>query len=366
MSPERGSEGQARAPRRAGGAGSGARASGHRPRTGDRVGGRPRHRDPRHPTGARCARRTGLVDRGRAGGTGRARAPRLWRRSVVVSVQGARHRLCRRTSRPRGRSRRRTGGCAARRSRRSTGRSSTHRCGAGTVATYFWLGGMASGSAFVALACDAAGDHRSAAIARKVALGVVAPGAGPADRRSRPPRAIPEHDEDLQATLADEHGRVVPGRLQRLGRAGGRGGPDRAPEGRPRAGCADRAARQLPRLLHRRAARLHRGPAVVAQPHRSSGRRSSPPRPPPGRPPRASRSWRAACRTSHPTRRALGTIETASMLTELSISALGERRLGDAAEALAQRAPGPLLPCRQDARRARHLAPAGRAPHRSA
>jgi hypothetical protein len=29
----------------------------------------------------------------------------------------------------------------------------------------------------------------------------------------------------------------------------------------------------------------------------------------------------------HPTRRALGTIETASMLTELSISALGERRL---------------------------------------
>ena len=37
------------------------------------------------------------------------------------------------------------------------------------------VGGMASGSAFVALACDAAGDHRSAAIARKVALGAVAP-----------------------------------------------------------------------------------------------------------------------------------------------------------------------------------------------
>src|ERR1700721_320374 len=43
------------------------------------------------------------------------------------------------------------------------------------VATYFWFGGMASGSAFVALACDAAGDHRSAAIARKVALGAVTP-----------------------------------------------------------------------------------------------------------------------------------------------------------------------------------------------
>jgi hypothetical protein len=42
----------------------------------------------------------------------------------------------------------------------------------------------------------------------------------------------------------------------------------------------------------------------------------------------------------HPTRRALGTIETVSMLTELSISALGERRLGDAAEALARGRPG--------------------------
>ena len=65
----------------------------------------------------------------------------------------------------------------------------------------------------------------------------------------------------------------------------------------------------------------------------------------------------------HPTRRALGTIETASMLTELSISALGERRLGDAAEALAPRAPRPLLPHRQEPRRARSLAPDSRAPH---
>src|SRR5262249_57900987 len=42
----------------------------------------------------------------------------------------------------------------------------------------------------------------------------------------------------------------------------------------------------------------------------------------------------------HPTRRALGTIESASMLTELSISALGERRLGDAARALRSGRPG--------------------------
>jgi Polysulphide reductase, NrfD len=43
------------------------------------------------------------------------------------------------------------------------------------VPLYFWLGGIASGSAFVALACDLAGDEESAAVARKVALGALAP-----------------------------------------------------------------------------------------------------------------------------------------------------------------------------------------------
>ena len=43
------------------------------------------------------------------------------------------------------------------------------------VPVYFWTGGIASGSAFVALACDLAGDHRSARIARLVALGALAP-----------------------------------------------------------------------------------------------------------------------------------------------------------------------------------------------
>jgi formate-dependent nitrite reductase membrane component NrfD len=43
------------------------------------------------------------------------------------------------------------------------------------VPLYFWFGGIASGSAFVALACDLAGDHRSAAVARKVSLAALAP-----------------------------------------------------------------------------------------------------------------------------------------------------------------------------------------------
>jgi len=43
------------------------------------------------------------------------------------------------------------------------------------VPLYFWFGGIASGASFVALACDVAGDRRSARIARGVALGTVAP-----------------------------------------------------------------------------------------------------------------------------------------------------------------------------------------------
>src|SRR3712207_3928197 len=43
------------------------------------------------------------------------------------------------------------------------------------VPIYFWLGGMAAGASFVALACDLAGDEDAARVARKVALGAVIP-----------------------------------------------------------------------------------------------------------------------------------------------------------------------------------------------
>ena len=43
------------------------------------------------------------------------------------------------------------------------------------IPIYFWFGGMASGAAFVALACDISGDERSARIARKVALAALLP-----------------------------------------------------------------------------------------------------------------------------------------------------------------------------------------------
>jgi formate-dependent nitrite reductase membrane component NrfD len=43
------------------------------------------------------------------------------------------------------------------------------------VPLYFWVGGIAAGSAFVAVAADLAGDARSAVLARRVALGAVLP-----------------------------------------------------------------------------------------------------------------------------------------------------------------------------------------------
>jgi hypothetical protein len=43
------------------------------------------------------------------------------------------------------------------------------------VPVYFWFGGMATGSSFAALAADVAGDHRAAALARKVTLAAVLP-----------------------------------------------------------------------------------------------------------------------------------------------------------------------------------------------
>jgi formate-dependent nitrite reductase membrane component NrfD len=43
------------------------------------------------------------------------------------------------------------------------------------VPLYFWFGGMAAGASFVGVACDIAGDEKSAAVARKVAVGALLP-----------------------------------------------------------------------------------------------------------------------------------------------------------------------------------------------
>ena len=201
------------------------------------------------------------------------------------------------------------------------------------VAAYFWFGGMASGAAFVALACDAAGDHRSAVIARRVALGAVAPAPvlliadlGRPERflnmmRIFKPRSpmntgawclVAFSGSGAVAVTADLAGRAKAARA--LGALTSLLGSYLGSYTGVLLACT-----AVPVWAR---SRTFLGPAFVAT---------------------ATATGAAATRLvlvasglprGHPTRRALGAIETASMLTELSISALGERRLGDAAEAL--------------------------------
>jgi formate-dependent nitrite reductase membrane component NrfD len=208
-----------------------------------------------------------------------------------------------------------------------------------TVATYFWLGGMASGAAFVALACDAAGDHRSAAIARKVALGAVAPGPvlliadlGRPERflnmtRIFKPRSPMNTGSWCLVAFSGSGAVAVAADIVRRPRAARALGALTALLGSYLGSYTGvlLACTAVP-LWSR--SRTILGPAFVAT---------------------ASATGAAATRLTlvasglphgHPTRRALGAIETASMLAELSISAVGERRAGDAAEALRRGRPG--------------------------
>jgi formate-dependent nitrite reductase membrane component NrfD len=209
----------------------------------------------------------------------------------------------------------------------------------GLVATYFWFGGMASGSAFVALACDAAGDHRSARVARKVALGAIAPAPllliadlGRPERflnmtRIFKPRS-PMNTGSWCLVAFSGSGALAVG-CDLIGRPKAARGL-----GALTALFASYLGSYTGVLLACTAvplwsgSRTVLGPAFVATATATGAA--------------ATRLVLVACGlpTGHPTRTALGTIETASMLTELSISRLGERRLGDAAHALNRGRPG--------------------------
>jgi hypothetical protein len=210
------------------------------------------------------------------------------------------------------------------------------------VPLYFWVGGMASGSAFVAVACDAAGDHRSAAIARKVALGVVAPAPvlliGDLGRPERflnmmrifKPRSPMNTGAWCLVAFSGSAALAVGADL--VG----------SPKGARALGTATAlfgsylgsytgvllACTAVPVWAR---SRTILGPAFVAT---------------------ATATGAAATRLTlvasglphgHPTRRALGALESASMLSELALSALGERRLGDAGGALRHGRPGALF-----------------------
>lgn len=210
------------------------------------------------------------------------------------------------------------------------------------VPLYFWFGGMASGSAFVATACDLAGDHRSAAIARKVALGAVAPAPvlliGDLGRPNRflnmmrifKPRSPMNTGAWCLVAFSGSSALAVAADLARR------------PKGARALGALTSlfgsylgsytgvllACTAVPVWAR---SRTILGPAFVAT---------------------ATATGAAATRLAlvasglpegHPTRGALGSLETTSMLTELVLSHFGERRLGVAGEALRRGRPGMLF-----------------------
>jgi formate-dependent nitrite reductase membrane component NrfD len=210
------------------------------------------------------------------------------------------------------------------------------------VPLYFWFGGVATGSWFVSVACDLAGDGRSAAIARKVALGAVAP--SPvlliADL-GRPGRFLnmlrifkPRSPMNLGAWSL----------VGFSGLAAAAVGADLL--GRPRAARAIGAANVAVGsylgsytgvLLATTAvplwarSRLFLGPIFVCT---------------------AAATGAAATRLAlvaaglpqaHPTRVALGHVEAGAMAAELVLSSLNERRLGRAGLSLEHGTPGGLL-----------------------
>jgi formate-dependent nitrite reductase membrane component NrfD len=210
------------------------------------------------------------------------------------------------------------------------------------IPLYFWLGGIASGSSFVALACDIAGDERSARIARRVALATIAPGPlllisdlGRPGRflnmlRIFKPRSpmnlgawalVGFSTADAAAVGADLVGR------RRTARA--LGGATALIGGYLGSYTGVLLAATAVPLWAR--SRLLLGPIFVAT---------------------ASATGAAATRLTlvasglphrHPTRHALGDIETGAMLVELGLSMLNERRLHHASDTMTKGRPGLLF-----------------------
>ena len=210
------------------------------------------------------------------------------------------------------------------------------------VPLYFWFGGIATGSSFVALACDLTGDRRSARIARRVTLAAAVPSAPLLVKDlGRPARFLnmlrifkPRSPMSMGAWclmgFSNAAGMAVTADL--LGR--------------------DRAARTLSGttaalglylgsytgvLLASTAvplwarSRLFLGPIFVSTAVATGAA--------------TNRLVLAASglKVGHPTRQALGTVETLAMACELGLSSLNERRLGRLGDALEEGRPGSLF-----------------------
>jgi hypothetical protein len=211
------------------------------------------------------------------------------------------------------------------------------------VPLYFWFGGVAAGSSFVALACDLAGDEASAAVARKVALGAVIPSPillimdlGRPARflnmmrivKVRSPMSLGAWCLVAFSSLA---GASVA--LDLLGRSRSAkvvGGVNALFGGYLGSYTGVLLASTAVPLWAR--SRLFLGPIFVST---------------------AAATGAAANRLvlvatgvredTHPTRRALGWVETGAMTTELLLSELNERRLGELATGLDRGKPGRMF-----------------------
>jgi len=210
------------------------------------------------------------------------------------------------------------------------------------VPLYFWFGGIAAGSSFVALACDLAGDEESAAVARKVALGALGPSPvllildlGRPERFYNMLRIFkPRSPMSMGAWALTAFGNLAAAAV----------GADML--GRRRAARALGAANAVVGgylgsytgvLLASTAvpvwarSRLFLGPIFVST---------------------ATATGAAACRLAlvargmpagHPTRNALGRVEMSAMAAELALSIVNERRLGPLARGLSDGRPGKLF-----------------------
>jgi formate-dependent nitrite reductase membrane component NrfD len=210
------------------------------------------------------------------------------------------------------------------------------------VPLYFWTGGIAAGSGFVAFACDLAGDHRSAATARKVSLAALAPSPlllisdlGRPERflnmlrifKPRSPMSMGAWCLTLYGNLI---GAAVAADLLERGRAARALGAAAAVAGGYLGSYTGvlLASTAVPVWAR---SRLFLGPISVSTATATGAA--------------ASRLALVATgvREGHPTRIALGRVETGAIATELVLSEINARRLGPVGNALDEGAAGKLF-----------------------
>jgi hypothetical protein len=210
------------------------------------------------------------------------------------------------------------------------------------IPVYFWLGGIATGSSFVAAAADTVGDHQSASVARRVTLAAVTPAPvmlildlGRPERflnmlrifKPRSPMSMGAWCLSVFSTLAGGAvGADLIGR-KRLARQLGLGTAFFGLYLGSYTGVL-LASTAVPVWAR---SRLFLGPIFMATATATGAA--------------TNRLVLAALglRVGHPTRNALGTVETVAMGSELALSTYNEKRLGRLGHALGQGRPGKLF-----------------------